>query len=555
VKPTHFIIACALSASAALAQPGAPPVFTRADTLRGMLTPERTCYDVRWYHLDVAVDIDSQSIDGSSTIRFTAVSPSRRMQVDLFPELAVGKITLDGSGPLTYTREAGAVFVDLPSMTRTGSTYDLVVEYGGKPRVAHRPPWEGGLIWTKDSTGSPWAAVTCQGTGASVWWPTKDHQSDEPDSMLITVTVGPGLEDVSNGRLRSVTALPGGRHRYEWAVVSPINNYNVTINVGRFAHFAETGGGNDPLTMDYYVLPYHLEAARKQFQQVRPMIDCFESWFGPYPFKADGYKLVESPHLGMEHQSAVAYGNGFQQGYRGHSISRYGLLFDFIIIHESAHEWWGNNVTSKDIADMWIHEGFGAYSEALYVECRFGTEAMLDYINGKKFEVRNDRPIIGPYNVNAEGSGDMYPKGALMLHTLRTIIASDSLWRSILRGLQSTFGKTTVTTEDVVGYVNARAGRNLTPVFDQYLRHAKPPELELNLISRHDSVSVRYRWKAEEPGFAVPVRVSGEGGRWVTLDAGTTWGFARLGKCDPALVKVDDRYFYGPAMIRVMYME
>jgi aminopeptidase N len=352
-----------------------------------------------------------------------------------------------------------------------------------------------------------------------------------------------------------VVTQPDGWQRFDWAVTSTINNYNVTVNVGKFAHFGETGSGSDPVTLDYYVLPYHLEQARSHFQQVRPMMDCFESWFGPYPFKRDGYKLVESPHLGMEHQSAVAYGNGFRQGYRGHSISRYGLKFDFIIVHESAHEWWGNNVTSKDIADMWIHEGFGAYAEALYVECMFGAEAGLDYINGKKYEVRNDAPIIGPYDVNTEGSGDMYPKGALMLHTLRCMIGSDSLWHSILRGLQSAFGGTTITTDDVVRYVNTRAGRDLTPVFDQYLRHAAPPELEATLISRHDSLTVRYRWKAGESGFAVPVNVTREGGGWTTLQASTAWGSTSLGKLDPAAFRVDDRRFYGTVTTRVTYME
>lgn len=416
------------SSPASHAQPSRPlPPITRADTLRGALSPERTCYDVRWYHLDVTIDPSTKRIDGSTTIRFTGVQESQRLQVDLFANMDLKAITLDGGASLPFTREFGAVFVSLPRPLKPGETHDLIVEYGGEPRVAPRAPWDGGFIWTKDSSGNPWVAVTCQGTGASLWWPTKDHQADEPDSMLITVNVPPGLEDVSNGRLRSVTRLPGGWMRYEWAVTYPINNYDVTVNVGKFAHFADMYYGADTLTLDYCVLPEHLEAAQRQFQQVKPMLACFERDFGPYPFPRDGYKLVESPHLGMEHQTAVAYGNGFHNGYRRTSSSRYGLMFDFIIVHESAHEWWGNSVTSKDIADMWIHESFGAHAEALFVECSWGYNAMLDYVNSKKGQVGNRSPIIGMYGVNNKGSGDMYPKGSLMLHTFRGVLDRKSV--------------------------------------------------------------------------------------------------------------------------------
>jgi aminopeptidase N len=536
-----------------LAQADGGSRFTRADTLRGMLTPERSCYDVRWYHLDVRIDPDSHSVRGSTTIRFTTVSVSNRIQVDLFPSMSVFDVSMDSKGPLSFTREEGAVFITMPSPLVPGSTHTLIIRYGGEPQVAVRPPWDGGFIWAKGDSGAPWVAVACQGTGASLWWPNKDHQSDEPDSMLISVTVPPGLEDVSNGRLRTTETLPDGWRRFAWAVTSPINNYNVTVNVGKFAHFAELSPGSDSLTFDYYVLPSHLDQAREQFQQVQPMMRCFESWFGPYPFRRDGYKIVESPHLGMEHQSAIAYGNEFRQGYRGYSSSRYGLLFDFIIVHESSHEWWGNNVTSKDIADMWIHESFGAYAEALYVECRFGGDAMLDYINAKKMGVRNDRPIIGPYDVNKEGSGDMYPKGALMLHTIRFMIDSDSLWRSILQGFQSTFGGTTVTTGDIVKYFNERSGKNLTPVFDEYLRHAKPPELVVNLLSRNDSLTVRYRWKADETDFAVPVKVTGEKGTWITVTPTAKWNSISLGKVDPTDFRVDDRFFYGTVSKRIIF--
>jgi aminopeptidase N len=529
--------------------------FTRADTLRGTLSPARACYDVKWYHLDVVVNPDSQSIAGSTTIRFVALGDCSRMQVDLFENMRVKVLSLDGGPPLKFTREAGAIFVTVPRSPDTGTMHDLVVAYEGKPRVAVNPPWDGGFIWRKDDAGSPWVAVACQGTGASLWWPNKDHQSDEPDSMLISVTVPPGLEDVSNGRLRSVTRLPGGWSRYVWGVTYPINNYDVTVNIGKFAHIVDAYHGETSLTLDYYVLPNHLEQAKKQFAQVTSMLACFEKDFGPYPFARDGYKLVESPHLGMEHQTAVAYGNGFKQGYRGTSASRYGVMFDFIIIHESAHEWWGNSVTAKDIADMWIHESFGAHAEALYVECRFGRDAMLDYVNSKRTQVANRTPILGVPNVNNEGSGDMYPKGSLMLHTLRGMMDNDSLWFAVLRGLHERFKYTTVTTEDVVGYINSATGTDYTPFFDQYLRHASIPRLDVTIRVKGTGATARYRWKADEEKLNMPVRVTTSGGTFAFIRPTTSWQTMDLGALDPKDFRVDEQWFYVDTQIRTLYQD
>ncbi len=408
-----------------LPEKGAPS-FTRADTLRGMLTPLRTCYDVLYYHLDVRVDPEHRTISGSNTIRFAVVSDFTALQVDLFPDMDIHQILLEGKTKLAFEREFGAVFVRFPETMKKGTVREITVEYGGTPTVAKNPPWDGGLTWAHDSTGNPWVVVTCQGTGASLWWPNKDHQADEPDSMLISVTVPPGLEDISNGRLRERRVLSDGWTRFDWFVSYPINNYCVTINVGKFAHFSDRHINGDTLALDYFVMPEHLAAAREQFRQVGPMISSFEHWFGKYPFFRDGYKLVECPHTGMEHQSAVAYGNHYLQGYRGRASSAVGLKFDFIIIHESAHEWWGNSITAKDPADMWIHESFGAYAEALFVESLYGREQSIIYINGKKPNVRNDAPIIGVFNVNSEGSGDMYDKGQLLLNTLRSVIDNDS---------------------------------------------------------------------------------------------------------------------------------
>ena len=453
------------------------PVFSTADTLRGKLTPLRSGFDVTYYHLDIRINPDSESIAGSNTIRFKVVTPFDRLQIDFFPNMKVDKILFEDGSVCSYTREFGAVFISLPEKLVSGE-HQIVFYYSGKPQVAKRPPWDGGFTWTKDQSGNPWVVVTCQGTGASLWWPNKDHQSDEPDSMLMSITVPKGLEDVSNGRLRSKTNLPDGWTTYNWFISTPINNYDVTVNIGKFSHFSNyyTGVNGRKLSMDFYVLPENLEKAKKQFAEAENMIKCFENYFGKYPFYEDGYKLIDAPHNGMEHQSAVAYGNHYWKGYVGKASSPVGLKFDFIIIHESAHEWWGNSVTSKDVADMWIHESFGAYAEALYVEYNWGHDAALEYINAKRQNIHNDEPIIGPYEVNHEGSGDMYDKGQIVLNTLRDVINNDTLWFSILKGIQQKFYHRTVTCDDITGYINERTGTDYDYFFDQYLRYPSIPE-------------------------------------------------------------------------------
>jgi aminopeptidase N len=371
--------------------------------------------------------------------------------------------------------------------------------------------------------------------------------------MRIRVTVPPGLEDISNGRLRGVTTLEDGWRRYDWVVTYPINNYCVTVNVGKFVHFGETYAGADTLTLDYYVLPGDLKKAEKQFAQVKTMIGCFEKYFGPYPFARDGYKLVQSPHLGMEHQSAVAYGNGFMQGYRGTSSSPWGLMFDFIIIHESAHEWWGNSVTATDIADMWIHESFGAHAEAMYVECMFGREAMLDYVNSRKLQVGNRRPILGAYNVNNEGSGDMYPKGSLMLNTLRGVLDNDSLWFALIRGMATEFRYRTITTEDVVAYINRGTGSDYTYFFDQYLRYAGLPKLDVVLTATKGNLTCRYRWRAEVKDFHMPVKVTTSPGTFAFIRPTTDWQTMELGTMDPKQFRYAEEWFYIDTQIRTVY--
>jgi aminopeptidase N len=519
------------------------PTFTRTDSLRGMLSPERTCYDLTYYHLDVKVDPADKSIRGSNTIYFRVVSPFDRMQIDLFKNMEIDKIVLDDGPTVPFTREFNAVFVNLPTTLEKGTLHHIKVSYGGIPTVALNPPWQGGLTWTKDSSGNPWVVVTCQGTGASLWWPNKDHQADEPDSMLMSITVPKGLTDISNGRLRSTTELAGSWTRYDWFVSYPINNYCVTINVGNYAHFIDAYG-KDKLTLDYYVLPQDLERAKKTFGQVKTMMEAYEKYFGSYPFYRDGYKLVECPHTGMEHQSAVAYGNRYLGGYRGRAPSEVGLKFDFIIIHESAHEWWGNGVTSKDVADMWIHESFGAYAEALYVEYVWGYDEALRYINGKKPNVRNTEPIIGIYNVQHEGSGDMYDKGQLVLNTLRSVINNDSLWFSILKGLQQQFRYQTVTAEDVFGFVNQKTGKDFNYFFNQYLKDTKVPQLDVRLTYRGDSTFAMYRWNADEKDFRMPVKVTTSQHKYDFIYPTTAWQRMIIGKMNPEEFKIEEDRFY-----------
>ncbi|MBC7921857.1 MAG: M1 family metallopeptidase, partial [Ferruginibacter sp.] len=406
-------------------------------------------------------------------------------------------------------------------------------------RPAVNPPWDGGFSWKKDSTGKPWVAVSCEGVGASLWWPCKDHPSDEPDSVRIRCQVPSSLTCVANGNLRSKRAMPGGYAQYDWFVSYPINPYNVTLNIADYAHFTDAYAGADgaPLALDYYVLRANEKKARQHFQQVKPMLACYEKYFGPYPFPRDGYALVETPYWGMEHQSAVAYGNHYQNNAFG---------FDFIIVHESGHEWWGNSVSCRDHAELWIHESFGTYAEALYVEDTQGYDTMLRYLEEKKERIKNQHPILGPLSVNYHRwpDSDMYVKGTWMLHTLRNAIADDSLWFGLLRGLATDFRLQNITTEQVIAYVNRKTGKDYTYFFDQYLRHAQPPTLEYQLWAKGRSVSLRYRWQADVKGFAMPIRVGfGKAYPTTTLQPTTAWQTILLDG-DQADFRVATELFY-----------
>jgi aminopeptidase N len=508
-----LVLACLLS-KASFSQ-GPKPLFSRADTLRGTLNEFRSSYDISYYHLNIKLDIENKFISGSNLFKFKAVNDINRLQFDLFDNLKVERVVYQGK-ELPFNREFNAVFIDFPNTIKKGSTDEFTVFYSGKTIIAKRAPWDGGFSYAKDKQGKPWVAVSCQGFGASSWWPTKDHQSDEVDSMMISVSVPKGLMNVSNGRLLSTENTDPNYTRFNWFVSYPINNYNVSLNIADYVHFDDSyAGENGNLTLDYYVLKENLEKAKKQFNaNVKPMFKSFENWFGPYPFYRDGFKLIETPYLGMEHQSAVAYGNKYQNGYLGRDLSGtgLGLGWDYIIIHEAGHEWFGNNITAKDIADMWIHEGFTMYSEALFVEGREDKNAGARYIAGVRKNIRNDKPIIGPYGVNQEGSGDMYPKGANLIHMTRTIIDDDQKWRDILRGLNKEFGLKTSTTEDIVGYISRKSNKEFTKIYDQYLNYKNIPKLEFKTQGKQ----TEYRWLADVKDFNMPLRIkSGEKYTWI----------------------------------------
>ncbi|TDE27478.1 M1 family peptidase [Flavobacterium ranwuense] len=495
-------------------------IFTRQDTLRGSITKERAWWDAKYYHLDIKVNPADSTITGSNTIKYQVIQEYNSMQIDLQNPMEINKVIQDGK-VLKYRREGNAFFIELIAPQTKGAIKELTVFYGGKPKVAVNPPWDGGITWKKDSNGNHFIASSCQGLGASVWWPNKDHMYDEVDTMLISVNIPKNLTNVSNGRLQSVKQLKDGTKTYNWYVSNPINNYGVNINIGDYVSFSEKyKGEKGDLDCTYYVLRDNLAKAKKQFQDVPRMLKAFEHWFGPYPFYEDSYKLIEAPYLGMEHQSSVTYGNGYQNGYRGRDLSGtgWGLKFDFIIIHESGHEWFANNITYKDIADMWIHESFTNYSESLFVEYYYGKEAGFEYVRGTRKGINNDKPIIGNYDVNSEGSGDMYPKGGNLLHSLRQIVNNDEKWRGILRGLNSTFYHQTVTTKQIEDYLSQEVGINLSTVFNQYLRDTRIPTLEYFFKDNQ----VGYRWTNCVSGFNMPVKVTLNGKEEV-LQPETEW--------------------------------
>ena len=496
-------------------RPGARHEPTHADILRGAYGQYRANNDLLYYHLDIRVDPDKKLVTGKNTIRFKMLKDDTRIQLDLADALNIDKILL-GTTQLKYQRDSGAVFVDFPETLHAGKTYSIDFYYSGTP--IHQGRF-GGFTFGTDTIGHPWIYTACEGIGASIWWPNKDQWRDEVESMEISVAVPNNLLDVSNGKFMGKTDLGDGYTRWDWMVHYPINNYDVALNIGNYQHFSDKLGDLD---LDFYALPEDLDKAKKQFSQAKGMLEAFQHYFGEYPFKKDGYKLVEVPYSGMEHQSAVAYGNHFANGYLDRDWTGVGISprFDFIIIHESGHEWFGNSITAADSSDMWIHEGWTTYLECLYVEYMYGHEDYLRYTNAYKTKVKDLEPIITARGVNGEPPQDQYFKGALFINTLRSIVNDDKRWFKLLHDFYQHFKYQNIMTEDIVAYFNQQTGMDLTPIFNQYLRHTAIPTLELKFDAGKHEVS--YRWKVDEQGFKMPVKV-GKKDNWQIIKPTTEW--------------------------------
>lgn len=520
-SPAVLLLSVAILAQGQGSQRGAAPqtpaLPTRAGILRGEYSQYRANNDLLSYHLDIRVDPEKKTIGGKNTIRFKMLKDDTRIQLDLYANLNVDKILL-GTTPLKYSREINTVFVDFPQTLKTGRSYAIEFYYSGTPATSGR---FGGFTFGKDPAGRPWIYTACEGQGAAIWWPNKDQWRDEVENMEISVAIPNDLVDVSNGKFQGKTDLGDGYTRWDWLVHYPINNYDVSLNIGKYVNFTDQFGG---MTLNFYALPEDLDRAKKQFGQAKGMLAAYQHYFGEYPFKKDGYKLIQVPYSGMEHQSAVTYGNGWQNGYGGRNRDWTGvgisLKFDFIIIHESAHEYFGNAVSAADVSDMWIHEGWGTYMECLYVEYTWGHEDGLKYTNGYKSHVQNRTPIITPRGIHREPPQDQYFKGALFINTLRSVVNNDARWWKMLHDFFQRFKYQNIMTEDVVAFFNKQTGMNLTPIFDEYLRHAALPTLELKFDEAAGQVS--YRWNADEKAFVMPIRV-GKRDAWQIIQPTTEW--------------------------------
>jgi aminopeptidase N len=473
--------------------------FTKADTLRGMLTPLRTCYDVTFYDLRIKLDIPKRSLSGKNTFYFKVTQDFKTCQIDLFDNMTIEKIEYHNR-PISYKREYHAVFLYFPVILKEGTIDSFTVYYKGRPREAVRAPWDGGFVWRKDKEKNDWVGVACEGIGASLWWPLKDHLSDEPDSQAISIEVPKNLMAVSNGRLRSVEHSEKTT-RFNWFVSYPINSYNITLNVGNYAHLQDTYSSVDgKLTLDYYVLSYNRDKALKHFQQVKNMLKCFEQYFGAYPFQKDGYKLVETEYWGMEHQSCIAYGNNYQNNEWG---------FDYIIVHESGHEWFGNSISVPDHAEMWIHESFTTYAEAIFMECMYGYEKAVQYLTAQRFNILNQEPILGPLDVNFDRwiGADMYYKGAWMLHTLRSCVNNNELWFQTLKLFCQNFKYRIVNTNQVIQFFNLHLKNDYTAFFEQYLKYPKPPVFLYKIVKNEGNWELHYQWKTDVQHFNMPIEI------------------------------------------------
>ena len=514
--------------------------YTRQDSLRGSLNHYRD-YDVKHYDLKVSVWAEKKYISGSNEILLLTLHRTDTIQIDLFDNLTIDSIVYNAQKQ-KYIREGNATFVYLNEAIKSKKLIAITIYYHGNPIIAKMAPWDGGFTFKKTKSNADFIATSVQGIGASLWWPCKDHLSDEPDSMLISCTVPRGLMNVSNGRLINTQHIEN-TSTFIWKVNYPINNYGVALNITAYEHWQDIYlSAGDTLTLDYYVLPENLEKSKEWFQQVKPMLAAFEKRLGRFPFWKDGYKLVETPYLGMEHQSCIAYGNNYKKGYLGMDMSGQNLDFDYIIIHESGHEYWGNAVSMYDAAEMWIHEGFCTYSEGVYVEELYGYEVAMNYYKNQQTKVLNDRAIIEDFGVNAQPTGDQYFKGSLFLNTLRHVLNNDSVWWRIIYDFATTNVPRHASTQDFIDLIHTHTGKDYTPIFNQYLRHAKLPKLHVKWSKEGRNTLLNCYWECAEKDFEMPIKFyDGKRDHWITVN--TTPMKLRL-KVNAEYVVFDQVHFY-----------
>jgi len=489
---------------------GKYPKFSESLKLLGSLNKYRNCFDATFYELNISVDEKKKYLKGKVLMNAIALSDFDTLQIDLYENMKVNNIGFATLNSIqesetkfinaSYVRKHGAIFIALKQ--KAGEIFKLKIEYEGKPVEAKRPPWKGGFVWKKDKEKNPWIGVACESEGASLWWPCKDVTNDEPDSTSINITVSKGLMAVSNGKFVGISNPDQQNVTYKWFVSYPINLYNVTLYVGKFSLLSDTYTmpSGKILPVNHYVLPMNYEKAKTHLAQAKGQIAFFEKTFGEYPWHHDGYKLIESPYEGMEHQSAIAYGNNYKNSYNG---------FDYIILHESAHEWWGNSVSAADLSDVWLHEGFATYSEALYVESIQGKNAYLRYLLTYRLFIKNKRPVVGPVGVRFFDykDSDVYMKGAWILHTLRTLINDDILFFDILKSFHERYKMKTVTSKDFIDMVNEKTGSDYSWFFHQYLNKREAPFLEYYW----DGTNFYYRWKYVGADFKMPAEISLDG--------------------------------------------
>ncbi len=531
----------------AIAQPDFFADFkvSKADSLRGQLTLDRTCYDVLHYDLSVELLLGSKEIIGNTLITFQAVTDFQRLQIDLFSNMVIDSITYQDE-TLRYDREEGAVFISFDSIVPKGKINTFKVVYHGQPRRAVNPPWDGGFTWTKDPQKNDWIVVNCQGIGASLWWPNKDHLSDEPDSMDIRIIIPDTLVAVSNGHLLQQEKLNNNRQLFHWHVSYPINNYNVTLAVGKYTHFKEYYiSEGDSLDLDYYVLEPNLAKAKKHFRMVPEMLGIYEYYLDRFPFWQDGYALIETPSLGMEHQSAISYGNQYQRGYLGKRIPK-DMNWDYIIVHESAHEYWGNSLSCNDLAEMWLHEGFTTYMEALYVEKKFGYDRAVEYLLSQKNYITNSMPILGQVGVNFShmASTDQYFKGTWVLHSLRNAIDNDSTWFGLLKSYYRQYALSNVTNKDFVTFVNHYTGQNFSPFLAQYLVFKNPPKLLYSFQRKRFKLELKYKWETDVANFRMPIRIGREGQMKEVTPSSEEWQTISFRRLKPRDFEIDHTRAY-----------